>query len=275
MKLIRKVWSHLSLESEEKHFSGEIRKSEPYEVKSFQALIKKIAKISYHNPEWVLFFRGQNSDKKNLSGLTSLFPSIYRLQKGVLARKSLLKKRFQILMDAEEQLLRAFKYEKFDGYVHLNSFREICWAILQHYQVCKTPLLDLTQSLRVACSFALNNSKENGYLFVLGLPHINGSISYSVEEQLLNIKLISICPPKAFRPYYQEGYLAGNFPINETARSSNLDPARRLVAKFKLIKNRFWSKDFKAIPENALLPKYDPMKRICDKISLRSAHISA
>ena len=268
MKLIGKVWSHLSLESEEKHFSGEIRKSEPYEVKSFQALVKKIAKISYRNPEWVLFFRGQNSDQKNLSGLTSLFPSIYRLNGRVLVRKSLLKKRFQILMDAEEQLLRVFKDKKFDGYKHLNSFREICWAILQHYQVCKTPLLDLTQSLRVACSFALNNSKGNGYLFVLGLPHINGSISYSVEEQLLNIKLISICPPKAFRPYFQEGYLAGNFPTNETVRSSNFDPARRLVAKFKLIKNRFWSRDFKAIPENALLPKSDPMKRICDRISI-------
>jgi hypothetical protein len=268
MKLIRKVWSQLSLESEEKHFSGKIRKSEPYEVKSFRSLVKIMAKISYHNPEWALFFRGQNSDKKNLSGLTSLFPSIYRSKGGLLAAKFLLKKRFQILMDTEEQLLREFKDEKIDGYEHLKNFREIRWAILQHYHVCKTPLLDLTKSLRVACSFALNNSKGDGYLFVLGLPHINGSISYSVEEQLLNIKLLSICPPKAIRPYYQEGYLAGNFPIIETVRSSKLDPARRLVAKFKLIKNRFWDKDFKAVPEKALMPKYDPMKQVCDRISV-------
>ena len=268
MKLIRKVWSHLSLESEEKHFSGEIRKSEPYEVKSFRSLVRIMAKISFHNPEWTLFFRGQDSDKKNLSGLTSLFPSIYRSRGGLLVRKVLLQKRFQILIDAEDQLLREFKDNKIDGYEHLINFREIRWAILQHYLVCRTPLLDLTQSLRVACSFALSNSKGDGYLFVLGLPHVNGSISYSVEEQLLNIKLLSICPPEAIRPYYQEGYLAGNFPIIETARSSKLDPARRLVAKFKLRKIRFWNKNFQAIPENALMPKYDPMKKICDRISV-------
>ena len=86
-----------------------------------------------------------------------------------------------------------------------------------------------------------------------------------MEEELFNIKLLSICPPKAIRPYYQEGYLAGSFPIMESLRSYKLDMARRLVAKFRL-KPPFWDNNFHAIPDDALLPEGDPMKRICDDV---------
>src|SRR5262249_30821042 len=30
------------------------------------------------------------------------------------------------------------------------------WAIAQHYQLCKTPFLDVTRSLEIACSFAFS-----------------------------------------------------------------------------------------------------------------------
>lgn len=266
MKLIRNVWSHLSLEDGEKSINKDIRKSDPYEVNSFRFLVKKIAQISFHNPEWSLYYRGQNEDFENRRGLSSLYPSIYRSSDGLLVSERILRRRFLILLKAEEELLDAFNEFNLDGYTKLKHFREIRWAILQHYERCKTPLFDITHSLRVACSFALNNIKDYAFLYVLGLPHVHGSISYFVEEELFNIKLSSICPPKAIRPYYQEGYLVGTFPIDEGSRSITLDVGRRLIAKFYLNKRRFWDRDFQAIPNKALSPERDPMKRICNEI---------
>jgi len=65
----------------------------------------------------------------------------------------------------------------------------VCWAILQHYGVCDTPLVDLTHSLRVAASFAhleflkaksKNKRRKYGYVMALAMPYPVGSISYSV-----------------------------------------------------------------------------------------------
>ena len=42
-----------------------------------------------------------------------------------------------------------------------------------------------------------------------GLPYITNRISVNSEQDLVNVRLLSICPPDALRPYFQEGYLAG------------------------------------------------------------------
>ena len=266
MKLIRKVWSHQSIKTGEKYSNKDVRKSDPCEVKSFRSLVELMAQISFNNPDWTLFFRGQTNEYDNMKQLTSMYPTIYRSGGGLLVREKPLRSRFKKLGNAEDHILEAFANRKLAGLDKLRQFRELRWAILRHYEVCGTPLLDITHSLRVACSFALNNATDNAYLYVLGFPHVHGSISYYVEEEMLNIRLLSICPLKAIRPYYQEGYLVATFPTDEGLRSPKLDMGRRLVTKFALVKKRFWDSDFQAIPDRALNPKRDPMKRICDKI---------
>jgi hypothetical protein len=53
----------------------------------------------------------------------------------------------------------------------LNKYPEIAWSLLQHYEICDTPLLDLTHSLHVSCSFAFDsNEGETGIIYVLGMP---------------------------------------------------------------------------------------------------------
>ena len=127
-------------------------------------------------------------------------------------------------------------------------------------------MLDLTTSLRVAASFATGSGTHDGVLFVLGLPHPNGSISYYVEEQLLNVRLLSICPPEAVRPYYQEGYVACTFPTRgPEARGSNHDFARRLIAKFA-VPSSIWSPEFPPIPNSALFPTVDAMLPVATAI---------
>ena len=73
--------------------------------------------------------------------------------------------------------------------------RCIQWSILQHYEVCPTPLLDLTHSLRVACSFAFLNSEDaDPLVFVFGLPYITNRVSINSEQDL-----ISLCQNPDFR----------------------------------------------------------------------------
>lgn len=265
-RISNKTYCHISLKDRERYSIADIRESEALEVSTFSDLVKHIAYISYHNPEYALFFRGQSKDHRNSENNSTVFPSIYRILISEKYNRKTIQKRFSVLKQAETELINEFRSRRFLGTSKLNKYREMRWAILQHYQVCETPLLDVTQSLRVACSFALHGSSKDPYIFVFGLPHPNGSISFYVEEELLNIRLLSICPPRALRPYFQEGYLIGSFPSQEDSRNPQYDFARRLVAKFHINLDTFIDKNFRLIPHSALFPQRDTINTICAQI---------
>jgi hypothetical protein len=196
-QLTGKIYCHLSRYDQERYSTTDIRASEALEVCKFSDLVKHIAYISYHNPEYALFFRAQSKDHKNNEESSTIFPSIYRIPSSKRYSRKIIQSRFSVLKQAEEELLNVFSKNRFLGLSKLTKYREMRWAILQHYEVCETPLLDVTHSLRVACSFALHKPSQDPYIFVLGLPHPNGSISFYVEQELLNIRLLSTCPHRA------------------------------------------------------------------------------
>lgn len=269
--LRQRIWSHNTKDVHTRETIGKIRSSKPKYIKTFPRLVEEIATISYHNPDLNLFFRGQSRDYKDSREYSSILPSIYRGIKGLYSYKDPeLEFRSIRLRSAEELLLEAFNVHELEGHDKLLKFREVKWAILQHYKVCETPLVDLTSSLRVACSFALQHDGKSGYVSVLGFPHINGSISYYVEEELLIVKLLSICPPKAVWPYFQDGYLVGTFPTVEPLQSTfGMDIACRLVAKYRIPREGFWKKEFPEISQRALFPPNDDFEKICREISQR------
>jgi len=265
MKIIQhKVYSHNSLVDNITQYNKYIRHSKPLIVRTYKELVPKIAQIAYKNRDFELFFRGQQKEYSNSDSLTTLIPSIYRKESlSWLDFKGLDK--FMRILDKEGE---AFKPDE-----TFKAFDEVKMAILQHYQVCDTPLLDITRSLRVASSFALEDADYSGILYVLGLPLINGSISFYVYEELLNIRLLGICPPQALRPYFQEGFLVGTFPTpilkepeEKLYKDEKLDFGRRLIAKFELIKEKFWDDDFTPIPFDALFPSDDEMDNLCINI---------
>ncbi len=88
------------------------------------------------------------------------------------------------------------------------------------------------------------------------------------EHDIVNIRLLSICPPDALRPYYQEGYLVGTDEITiEYDSKDELDFNNRLVAKFRLERNKdFWGNDFGNIPKSALYPTDKVFGEICTQI---------
>jgi hypothetical protein len=268
-RISRGIWSHESLQDQRRHSVEEIRASKALPVNTFSELVNYIADISYHNPQFSLFYRAQAEDHQTKDGNTSLYPSIYRDIPSE-SRGRLLERRFNLLQIAEKELLREFEKQRFLGRSKLTKFREVRWALLQHYRVCKTPLLDLTYSLRVACSFAMDCAGISSYIFVLGLPDTHGSISYSVEEELLVVKLLSICPPRAIRPYFQEGFLVGSFPSPQETRSTRLDVSGRLIAKFRLNHETFQDKNFVPIPHETLYPQNDAMEEVFSRVKQRT-----
>ncbi len=177
--------------------------------------------------------------------------------------------RFKILEQASNLLVKKFEEHGItDSLAELKRRKFIQWAILQHYEVCDTPLLDLTQSLRVACSFALSKAGTSGYIFVFGLPYFTNRITFNSEQDIVNIRLINICPPQAYRPYFQEGNLVGTADVsNDYEDRTELDFKRRLIGKFKIPNTKeFWG-DQKSLIKY-LMPDDDQIKVLCEEIKI-------
>ena len=250
--------------------------SRPKRITTFEDLVRAIARIQFYNPEYSLFFRGQAQDYTLDDGSTIIYPAIYRFPEYEFDIDELLV-RAKKLAWAQARLLDEFRQRRLVGYDRLTAFQELCWAVLQHYEVCDTPLLDVTSSLQAAASFALRHDPATGILYVLGFPYTNDCISFSVIEELLNIKLLSICPPGAQRPYFQEGFLVGTFPSRvrqepDDQEPDSLDVACRLIAKFRIGWGKadtswdFWGDNYAAIPDGAFFPADDRVEEICNAI---------
>lgn len=245
-----------------------IAKGNGYPVKTFRELVEITAALAYLNKDHLLFYRGQSADHKSKSEKSSFYPSIYR---GDYLPKREIEHRFDILLEASHKLIELLGKEKISGAPELRRKKYIQWSILQHYEVCGAPLLDFTQSLRVACSFAQqDNESSEAYVYVFGMPYITNRISINSEHDLVNVRLLSICLPEALRPYFQEGYLAATSDVDyEYESKTELDFNRRLIAKFRIPNNKgFWGRDFSSIPQSALYPKKDKFEEICNEIRL-------
>jgi hypothetical protein len=232
-------------------------------VDDYADMVRIIAALAFHNPQWLLFFRGQNEDYK-VGFSTSLLPAIFRNLDG----GGDLKQRFESLMRAENLLVQHYNFEGERGIQRHDILR---WAILQHYQIHATPLLDVTYSPRVACSFSgiRNATRDPTYVYVLGMPQISGSISVSSEHEIQNIRLLSVCPPAALRPHYQEGHLIGEYPTLSYTERANIDLpevdfSRRLVCKFRLRPGG----NFQTIPDKFLFPgrNQDKVRGMAERI---------
>jgi hypothetical protein len=265
-----RVWSFITRDGKATSTTCQgVRKAPAHKVTSYIDLARKVAELQFMNRDLVLLFRGQPCDYRNKQENSSLKPSIFRVKSDPkkVPKTATLAERFTALRRAEKLLVEKYRDEH-SGKTRLARQQILRWAILQHYEVCDTPLLDVTHSLRIAASFASDNSGDKGFVFVLGVPVISGAITASAEAGLQIVRLASVCPPSAVRPHIQEGYALGEYPDFQNASQKDnyeyyeLDFGRRLVAKFEFQKDTFWNTSgrFPCVGHNALYPdKRDPL----------------
>lgn len=274
----RDIRSYLcSTDSPKTVTNNQVRQDGGHSVTTFLDLAKKIAALQYKNPQFVFLFRGQRTDYKNQKKNSSLKPTLFRPASGgpSIPDAALLEQRFQVLANAERLLVERYeRRNEFDGTLMLKRQRILRWAILQHYEICRTPLLDVTQSLRVAASFASENAVDQAYIYVLGVPNISGSLTASAESGLQIVRLSSVCPPVALRPHIQEGYLLGEYPDmpdfdqKQHYKAFEIDFGRRLLAKFLFNPQQLWDDPiFPKINRSALYPdEHDPMNQLVSEL---------
>lgn len=265
----QKIWSYFDDAPKSRAVSNHlIRSGKGHFVNSYPELAKKIAELQFRNREHVLLFRGQLNDYLTSKGNSMLKAGSFRLEAGKIPSEPVLKERFARLRAAEAELVRHYVAAGLLGVERIKRHRTLRWAILQHYEVCPTPLLDMTQSLRIAASFASHgNTSNKAYVFVLGVPNVSGAVTSSSEAGLQVVRLSSACPPEAARPHFQEGYLLGEYPeIADFDQNSHysfyeMDFGRRLIAKFWFNPDQFWNdKNFPRATEKALYAKQQPDK---------------
>jgi len=265
----QKLWTFVGTEMRTRPLRcTKIRHNAAPEVTSFMELARRVAELQFMNRDHVLLFREQAADYLTTQNNSSLKPTLFRPDRGRKAPDAAtLYPRFTHLSTAEELLLDRYRGKSIEM-DRLKRHRILRWAILQHYEICPTPLLDVTHSLRIAASFASQAGGESAFVFVLGVPNLSGAITASAEAGLQIVRLSSVCPPAAVRPHIQEGYLLGEYP--EIAASQQkahyphfeIDFGRRLVAKFRFNPHEFWKDDaFPMVERDALYPNNDPL---CD-----------
>lgn len=253
---------------------------DPWEVRSFLDLMGKVAFLGSMNKRSVLFFRGQEADYEPLPKLfRSSWSCPFELGESFRITTSNRGSYWQELVSLGAEVFEVCDEMGLPRWRGMRDSREVQWAVIQHYGLWPTPLIDVTSSLRVAASFALGGSEAGatekvGYLLVVGLPHTTGSITFDIDQQLCLARLSSACPPEAKRPHYQDGFLVGRFPMYEVHGDSLVTRSslsRRLIAKFKLIdhggvqdgsgEDRFWNDAFPVVSEGATMPVQDSFRQ--------------
>jgi hypothetical protein len=279
----RKVWTRLDGQANcTNESNSEIRGGKGFEVTDYIEMAEVVAELQFRNPDQVLLFRGQNRDFKKQQGNSSILPAMFRpvVQQKAKPKKIdpiILKSRYDSLLQGERLLIEHFKQDNRFGKTRIYRNRLVRWAILQHYDVCPTPLLDLTHSLRIAASFASMDCDGEAYLYVLGVSQLSGAITVDASSGIQIIRLSSICPPSAARPHLQEGYLLSEYPdIGDSGQIDNyklheVDFGRRLIAKLRFNPSSFWRTNgdaFPQVPHIALYPS-----GILDDLKATTVHI--
>jgi hypothetical protein len=240
-----------------------IRATDPMQVNSYAELTDMVAKLAFFNRGHVLFFRGQPEEYCLGSEYPTIYPTMFRK----IIKGEATKKKLEETLDVEEEILKIKNHHRkprFHGAKSILESDHIRWALLQHYEICDTPLIDVTQSLHVAASFAIKNKPKTkdakGIIYVVALPWPSKNYHSNKEEGLYLVRLAGITPPQAKRPYRQEAYAAMSINVDKKP-IDNIDVydlTNRLVCKFEINNSpEFWSDAIKPLPESFLAPKED------------------
>jgi hypothetical protein len=261
--------------------ASEVACDAPTSVLSYQELVQRVTVLANKNRGYYLLYRGQDMEYKGNAAAepAKLLPSFFRSpNQGGKLGKVVREERTKALESATKELVDMKFGDSFYSADNLRRYNELAWALLQHYEIVPTPLLDLTGSLQVACSIATlswekrKTETKEAVVYVLGFDEITPNISFSYNSGIQLIRLASVLPEIASRPLYQDGYLAGNFPPSDVFDKQNSpDFSARLIAKFSFYPEDFWKKPFEKLGQDVLFPMNDKMAHQLQKLKKKFA----
>ena len=250
----------------------------PIVAKNYEQLIEIVSFIGVMNKRHALFFRGQGRHRDPVPAIfrrrwRSLSGTVHEIPKGPRALNRIWEHLGTQIGNIVREECARFPMPR---PATLRMFREAMWAVAQHYELWPTPLIDLTQNLRIAASFALLGEQREGNLYVAALPPSTNSVTYDADQHVVLARLQAVCPPVAKRPHYQDGFLAGRFPFESpTCNAIDSKPrsvsslSRRLLVRIVLENGpgqgkddegsagSFWSPDFPPMSASSLMPSVD------------------
>lgn len=240
--------------------SAEMMTSEVINVDSYTRLVDIIAFLSVMNKNLVLLFRGQGRDWEPKPSLfrTDWTPPGDKIPASLDGGNTAYY--WTMLREVGDIVYPVLERHGLPRWRHLRRHQPARWAVIQHYELWPTPLLDFSTSLRIASSFAfgLDPNRREGYLFVAGVGSVRSDLM-NFKGTELAIRLNSVCPPSAVRPHLQDGVLVGQYfredPFSEMPAQGSATAIP--IAVFRLINDRgtFWSsQDFPIHTRDSLLP---------------------
>jgi hypothetical protein len=252
--------------------SDKVATTDTCNVRSFRELVKLVSFLSVMNKRDRLLFRGQAEDRP-------LLPTIQRGDWRVPHRdmRVPLAPHRQYYWDALDHVcdrVASILRGKLPRHRPFETFREhperriAPWAVIQHYELWPTPVIDYTESLRVAASFGLGVEapRASGYLYVTAVRRVLADPMLLDENARgpVALRLSAVCPPSAERPHLQNGFLIGE-PGFTAAHLTEPPSTGTLIAKIRIVdesvgekhRSSFWDEDFPRHSFASLLPIAD------------------
>jgi len=262
--------------SSSKTADGDGAIADMYDVSSYHDLGECVAFLQTMNKRLALFFRGQRTSHVPLPVLLRDGWNPFDEDRRFAITERNRPAYWGALPEIGSRVYKVCDNSAFGLPRHrgLKSIREVQWAIIQHYALWPTPCIDLSSSFRVAASFALDaeygtsDNERIGYLYVVGMPHSTGSITFDIDQHICLARLQSACPPVAKRPFYQDGFLVSHFPIEALSGDNPLTPGDaslkpRIIAALRLRDaGQFWKDraSFPVVSKSALYGESDELK---------------
>lgn len=277
-------WDDLS---DTKHNSGteSLKDKLNRPVETYVELADIVSFLAVMNKNRTLLFRGQTEDYPHL------LPTLHRPSSPPKARWAVTGSMdanrewyWNRLSRIEDQVKGVLFDKGLPRWRHIRDSKYARWAVIQHYELWPTPMLDFSTSLRVASSFAFgelddlkskkheerqNPSEKSGFLYITAVDKLQSDLMALLDDDsvehfdgLVTVRLNAVCPPRAVRPHLQEGVLICRYPFDGGGflEPAGNDFATRLIAKIPLAdKGEFWSGDFPRLTRDALLPTVDEL----------------
>lgn len=161
------------------------------------------------------FFRGQSNRYFSPEGKDWILPSICRAN-GRWIYQNELTHRIETLNEKvaqmNERYLDSSIWSDDISIKKMLCDKHVSHGLSQHYELCLTPHLDVTEDFEVAYSFAKHKDIKKGFVFLIRTPRCPHLVNVFFEENLYAINLQKIVIPQSTRPNKQKAWSLSFYP---------------------------------------------------------------